>query len=220
MDEETLTKKLKTGTTTVGLVCSDGVILASDKRASMGYFIANKEAQKVFKIADNLAMTIAGSVGDAQTLVRLVTAEAQLFRLKNGKPMSVGAATTLLANILQNYKFYPYFVQLLVGGYDEKPRVFNLDMVGGVTEEKFVSTGSGSPMAYGLLEDAYEDNTSVKDSIPLALRALSVAMKRDCASGDGITLFTITKDGVKEYSKDEIATLTSAQKAKKPAQVK
>ncbi|QLJ52942.1 MAG: Proteasome subunit beta, archaeal [Candidatus Fermentimicrarchaeum limneticum] len=199
-------KTLK-GTTTVGLVCSDGVLLAADKRATMGYFIANREVEKIFQIDDVLALTVAGSVGDAQTLVRYMKYEAQLYKMNYGKPMSVSAATTLLSNILAQYKFAPFYVQILVGGFDGKPRIFNLDPVGGVTEEKFVSTGSGSPVAYGLLEDAFRDDKSIKDNLKIALRALSAAMKRDVGTGDGIDLVSITPEEFKRYDKDTIKKL-------------
>jgi proteasome beta subunit len=196
-------KTLK-GTTTVGLVCSDGIVLAADKRATMGYFIANREVDKIFQIDDTLGVTVAGGVGDAQTLVRYMKFEAQLYKMNYAKPISVSAATTLLSNILAQYKFAPFLVQILVAGVDDKPRIFNLDPVGGVTEEKFVSTGSGSPVAYGLLEDAYKEDGSIKDNLKVALKALSVAMKRDVGTGDGIDVVTITTGDFKRYDKDTI----------------
>jgi len=199
-------KTLK-GTTTVGLVCSDGIVLAADKRATMGYFVANREVEKIFQIDDTLGVTVAGSVGDAQTLVRYMKYEAQLYKLNYGKLMSVSAATTLLSNILAQYKFAPFYVQILVGGFDDKPRIFNLDPVGGVTEEKFVSTGSGSPVAYGLLEDAFKEDKAVKDNLKIALRALSAAMKRDVGTGDGIDLVSIGPGEFKRYDKETIKKL-------------
>ncbi len=198
------------GTTTIGLICSDGVVFAADKRATMGYFIANKDTQKIFQIDDQLAVTVAGSVGDAQTLVRLMKAETQLYKVRNGKTMSVNAAMTLVSNLMNQYKFFPFYVQLLIGGFDDKPRVYNIDPIGGATEEKFVSTGSGSPMAYGVLEDAFKDDRPIKENLRLAIRALSSALKRDCGSGDGIDLVTITKTEFKRYSKDEIKKLVES----------
>ncbi len=202
-------KALKHGTTTVGLICSDGVVLAADKRASMGYFIANKETEKIHKLDDQLGMTIAGMVADAQALVRIMKAEAQLYKLAHGKNMSVSAASSLLANLMYQYKFYPFYVQLLLGGYDDKPRIYNLDPLGGVTEEKFVSTGSGSPMVYGLLEDQFKAGATVKDNLRLAIRCLNVAMKRDVATGDGIDLVAITKGEYKRFEKDEVKKLAA-----------
>ncbi|MEM3400227.1 MAG: archaeal proteasome endopeptidase complex subunit beta [Candidatus Micrarchaeia archaeon] len=197
------------GTTTVGIVCSDGVVFAADKRAVMGYFIANREVEKIFRIDERMAITTAGSVGDAQTLVRWLSAEAQLYKLRTDKYMTPYAATTLISNILSAYKFFPFLVQLLIGGLNDsgEGEIYNLDPVGGVTKEKFVSTGSGSPVAFGLLEDAYKDGVTTKEAAPLALKAVSIAMKRDVGTGDGVDLVIITKEGFKRYADKEIEKL-------------
>ncbi len=198
----------KKGTTTVGLVGKDGVVLAADMRASMGYFIANKEAEKIHKLDDRIGMTIAGSVGDAQALVRWMQAELRLYNLQNGKHMSVESTATLLSNILFQQKFFPFLVQLVVAGVDENgPSIFNLDPIGGVTTEKYTSTGSGSPVAYGVLESNYKEGMNVEQLLPIAARAINIAMKRDAATGDGINLVSITSKGYKKYSKEEIETL-------------
>jgi len=209
MEDAKEVKKLK-GTTTVGLICSDGIVMAADKRATMGYFIANKDTQKIFEIDTHMGMTVAGSVGDAQALVRLMQAEARLYRLDKGKPMPVKAATTLLANLLNNYKFMPFYVQLLVGGVDGEGRIYNLDPVGGVTEEKFVSTGSGSLTAYGYLEDSYREERPIRENLRIAARAISIAIRRDAGTGDAIDLVSIGKDGFKRYSKEEVKKLLEA----------
>ncbi|MDD5096553.1 MAG: archaeal proteasome endopeptidase complex subunit beta [Candidatus ainarchaeum sp.] len=185
----------KTGTTTVGLVCKDGVVLASDKRATMGYYIANKKTPKIHLISDYIGMTIAGGVGDAQSLVRWMRAEIRMYELKHGRRMTVEGAATLLANILSGNKYYPFFVQLLVGGMDEKAHVFSVDMLGGVTEEDITATGSGSPIAMGVLEEMYIKDGSVKDNAPIAYRAVGAAMKRDAGSGEGVDVLIITPHG-------------------------
>lgn len=199
----------KTGTTTVGLVCKDGVVLASDRRATMGNFIASKDVDKIYPISDNIAMTIAGSVGDAQTLVRWMQSELKLYELKHNKKPTVQAAATLLANILSQYKFYPFFVQLLVGGTDEKPRLFSVDMLGGVTEEKMTSTGSGSPIAYGVLEDLFKEGAAKEDNMRLAVKSVTSAMKRDAASGERVDLVTVDKKGFNRIPKAEVHKLAS-----------
>lgn len=200
---------LQTGTTTVGLVCKEGVVLASDRRATMGYLIASKDIDKIYPVSEHIAMTIAGSVGDAQTLIRWMQAEIKLYELRHEKKIGIEAAATLLANILTQYKFYPFFVQLLLGGIDEKPRLFSIDMLGGITEEKLTSTGSGSPIAYGVLEDSYKEDKSVDENLPIAARAVSAAMKRDAASGERVDLITVTKNGFRRYSKEEISKILS-----------
>ncbi len=203
-NEITAAEAKKTGTTTVGLVCKDGVVLASDRRATMGYFIASKDIDKIYPIADNIAMTIAGSVGDAQTLVRWMKAELKLYELKHGRKPNVEAAATLLANILSQYKYFPFFVQLLVGGVDKKPRLFSVDMLGGVTEEKMTATGSGSPIAYGVMEELFHENASVNDNLMLAAKSVRAAMARDAGSGERIDLTIVSKKGFQRIKKEEV----------------
>jgi proteasome beta subunit len=212
MMEVTNEKAMKTGTTTVGLVCKDGIILGSDRRATMGYLIASKDIDKVYQIDDYLGMTIAGGVGDAQTLIRWMQAELRLYRLKNGKRASVEAAATLLANILTQYKFYPFFVQLLLGGMEEsgKYRLFSVDMLGGVTEEKLTSTGSGSPIAYGVLEELYKEDGVLNENLKVAGKAIWAAMKRDAASGERVDLCVIDKSGFKRLDKHDVKSIIGA----------
>ena len=189
----------KTGTTTVGLICKDGVVLAAEKKSTMGYLVASKESEKILPIADHIAMTIAGVSGDAQTLARYMKAELKLFEIQNQRRISVKGACTLLSNILQGSKFFPYYVQLILAGFDDGPKIFSLDAVGGWEEEKkFFSTGSGSPMALGVLEDSYKENLTVEEGKKIALRAIKAAVERDIASGGkGADVAVITKDGIK-----------------------
>jgi proteasome beta subunit len=200
----------KTGTTTLGLVCKDGVVLAADKKSTMGNLIANKETEKIFSLDDHIAMTIAGLSGDCQALVRYMKAELKLFSIENKRKISVRGAATLLSNILHGNKFYPFYVQLVVAGFDDAgPSIFDLDPVGGTEEEKkFFSTGSGSPMVLGVLEDSYKEGMSLEEGTKLAVRAVKAAVERDTASGGkGIDVFIITKDGIKttRYDFDKIA---------------
>jgi len=197
------------GTTTIGLVCDKGVVLASERRATMGHFIASKDAKKVYQIDDLVAMTTAGSVGDAQRLVKWMQVESKLYKMRREEPMTVKGLVSLLANILSGNRYYPYFVQLLVGGVDKNgPGVYSLDAVGGMIEEKkAVATGSGSPMAYGVLEDRYVENMPIDEGVELAVRALHNAMKRDSASGDGVSVVKITATGYVEIEDSEIKKL-------------
>ncbi len=199
--------KILKGTTTIGLTCSDGVVLVADKRASWGTFVASKEARKIFNINDVVGATVAGSVGDAEALMRVIRAEASLYEMNNKGKMSANAVASLLANILQGNKIFPYLVQLVIAGMDGEARLFTLDPIGGLIEEKMASSGSGSPVAYGVLEQQYSHEKSVGENIPIALRALKSAMARDTATGDGINLVSITKDGFKEYTKEEIDSI-------------
>jgi proteasome beta subunit len=198
---------LKTGTTTVGIVTKDGVVMGADMRATMGHLIAHKQTQKLFRIDEHLAMTIAGSVGDAQVLVRWLQSEVDLYKLKRGSPMSVEAAATLMANILNSRKFTPFYVALLIGGTDLRGRhIYSLDAAGGSIPDKFATTGSGSVFVYGVLEDHWKDDMSLDEGVDLAIRGITAAMKRDSASGDGMNVCTITpQKGYQQVSYEEIA---------------
>lgn len=210
MDSAKQVHGVQTGTTTVGMVCKDGIVLASDRRATMGYLIASKDIDKIYPVSDKIAMTIAGGVGDAQTLIRWMTAELKLYELKHEKPATVEAAATLLGNILSQYKFFPFFVQLLIGGTDDKPRLFSVDMLGGITEEKMTSTGSGSPIAYGVLEEMYVEDRAISTNLPIAAKAVSAAMKRDAASGERIDLVVVTQYGFKRMDKEDVKRIVSS----------
>jgi proteasome beta subunit len=204
---------LKHGTTTVGIVCKDGVIMATEHRATGGTMIMHKKTQKLFKLDDNMAMTVAGLVGDAQLLTRFISAEVELYKMKRGEQISVKAAATLMANILSGQRYFPYWVGLLIGGWDrEGGHVYSLDAVGGSIADKFVSVGSGSPFVYGVLEDYYKDGMSATEGVDLAIRGITIAMKRDSASGDGIDVCVISQKEFKLLTEDEIKKRLSKMK--------
>jgi len=206
------------GTTTIGMVTKDGVVLATERRVTSGSMISNKTAQKLFRIDQNIGITIAGLVGDAQVLARYLRAEVSLYRLRRSAPLSAEGAATLLANILSGNRYYPYYAWLIVGGTDAKGgHVFSVDPAGGCIEDRFVSVGSGSPFAYGLVEDGYSRDLSSSDAVDLALRGLSAAMKRDSASGDGYLVHVITPKEYRELSDDEINKRLKALKIPLPA---
>jgi proteasome beta subunit len=196
---------LSSGTTTIGLRCRDGVVLATEHRATMGHFIANKTTIKLFRVDQHLGMTLAGSLGDAQAVIRYVQSEVALYKARVGRPISVEAATTFTSNFLSSNRFYPYFGWFILGGVDSSgPRLFSLEAAGAASEERFVSIGSGSPFALGVLEGMWKAGTTVSEGIDLAIRGLTVAMKRDSASGDGYAVATVTDKGFLELPAEEI----------------
>jgi proteasome beta subunit len=148
-------------------------------------------------------------------LVRIMTVECSLYAIRRGRPISVGAASTLLSNVLNGNRYYPYYVQLLVGGVDDTGAViYSVDAMGGATrEDSIVATGSGSPMAYGVLEDRYRAEMNEDDAVSLAVRSLRAAMKRDSASGEGIHVVIITRDKYKELSDEDVQKRYAAQPA-------
>jgi proteasome beta subunit len=181
-------------TTIVGILCKDGVVLSSDKRASKGFFIGSKITQKILKIDDTLAVAIAGQVSDAEYLVNSIRAERALVTLQRGYPLSVKETTKLLSNVAyQGLKSYqPYLAEFIVAGVDAfGPHVYETDMSGSVSSETFASTGSGSPIAYGVLESNYKEGISIEQAKVLAANAVQAAMERDPGSGNGIDVMAI-----------------------------
>jgi proteasome beta subunit len=195
----------KTGTTILGLVCKDGVVMAAERRATMGTLIAHKATKKLYKIDEHMALCTAGLVGDLQVLSRYLCAEANLYRLKRGVLMPINSAATLMSNIMNQRKFYPYYVQLVLGGWDANGgSVYSLDAAGGAIPDKYTAGGSGSPYVFGVLEDLYEDGLSASEGMDIAARAITAAMGRDSASGNGITMAVINEKEFKEISDEEI----------------
>jgi len=198
MNNDSVDRLVLKGTTTIGVVCKDGIILASDTRVTMGFYVAHKHGKKIYKIDDHLAMTIAGSLADAQRTVDILTANAQLYKLNMGRPLSISSAARLMANLLFSSRFA---TQVLVGGVDDTgSHVFSIDPLGSLTEEKCVATGSGSPIAYGILEDRYKEDVSVKEFLPIIVKAVNSAMKRDAASGDSFNVAVVDEKGYQELT--------------------
>lgn len=197
-------KALKTGTTTIGLVCRDGVVLASDTRVTMGLMVAHKRGRKIYRIDDHLAITIAGTVAEGQNVVSMLSIYARLYKMEHRRPLPVSSAARIASRILYSNRFIPLAIQAIIGGVDENgPHIYALDPFGGVTEERCFSTGSGSPIAIGELETSYKDDISVDEAVSLAVRALRAAMRRDIASGDSFDLVVIDFKGYREISEEE-----------------
>jgi len=211
----TLIGQARKGTTTVGIMCKDGIILAADKKAT-AFYTENRYEKKVFPINNAVVMTTAGSVGDLQYLYRVVKAEAALSEMRS-EIMSATAVATLLSNILNNTKYFPYMVALLVGGYDEgtRPILYSVDAVGGATQgEKIVVTGSGGPIALGVLQSQFRENISVEDAKVLAVKALLSARERDVyTGGKGLDIAVITPDGVSIVKDEEVNKIIEKEKA-------
>ncbi|MBN2598978.1 MAG: archaeal proteasome endopeptidase complex subunit beta [Candidatus Thermoplasmatota archaeon] len=201
-----MTEELKkTGTTILGIVCKDGVVIATERRATMGTLIAHKATRKLYQIDNHLALATAGLVGDLQVLSRYLSAETKLYSLKRDAEMSVQSAATLMSNILNSRKFYPYYVQLILGGWDSTGgHVYSLDAAGGSIPDKYTAGGSGSPYAFGVLEDSYHDDMTINEGIDLALRAVTAAMGRDSASGNGADVAVITEKEFKMIPEDDL----------------
>lgn len=189
------------GATTVGVVCPEGVILASEKRVSYGYLIVSKGGKKVFKITDRIGAACAGLVSDMQILVREVEAYSNLYSLDVSRPISVRSAAKLMSTLLFNRRLAPLITQTIVGGLDEEgATLYALDIMGSVIPDEYAAVGSGTEIAMGLLEEGYKEDLTIEEAKNLVTRAIKSAISRDIMSGDGIDFLIITKDGIREDS--------------------
>ena len=192
---------VKTGTTTLGMRIKDGVVLATDQRATMGNLIANSNVQKVYPIADNLGMTISGLVGDAQLMGRYMTSQIAIYEMQKGAPMSVQTAATLMGSVIRS----GFYLGPLLGGYDKTGgHVFSVDGAGGVIEDRYCASGSGSITAYGALETLYKDNMTKEQAIDVAISGLNAARRRDNYTGDGMLILYIGPKGYEWIPNDLI----------------
>jgi len=197
-------EKILRGTTTIGIKAKDGVVLCADMRASAGYFIANNNTMKIQKIDEHAGMTMAGGVADAQNITDILRYHANIHRIEKQEPIPIKSLTRLTSLIFHQNRGYPFIADILVGGYDNAgPALFNIDMFGSVEEKTYVTTGSGSPVAYGLLEEEYRDDLTAEEAKVIALRAVKAAITRNIGTGDGINVSIIDKDGFRLLTKDQ-----------------
>ncbi|MFH0836650.1 MAG: archaeal proteasome endopeptidase complex subunit beta [Candidatus Aenigmatarchaeota archaeon] len=195
----------ETGTTTAGIICKDCLILGSESKSTLGYLVSSKTAQKVYQIDDKIAITTAGGAGDTQAVVRMLKAEINIYKTMRHTDFTVNATISLLSNILQASRYYPYMSMLIIGGHDKSGfHLWTIDPMGGAEEDNCVATGSGSPFAYGVLEADFKENMSKEDGIRLLVKAIRSARERDVFSGGGIVIAVITKDGYELVAKEKI----------------
>lgn len=187
------------GATTIGVVCKDGVVLASERRVSYGYFVMSKSGKKVFKIADSIGAACAGLVADMQVLTKEVAVYLNMYSYERDRHASVRSAAKVMSNLLFERRLFPYLAQTIVGGVDEEgPSLYVLDPLGSVIDDKFASVGSGSEIAVGVLEAEYKEGLTVDQGKELVKKAAKAALARDIGSGNGLDIMTITKSGIRE----------------------
>ncbi|GAB3026679.1 archaeal proteasome endopeptidase complex subunit beta [Natronobiforma cellulositropha] len=193
----------KTGTTTIGISTADGVVIATDMRASLGgRFVSNKNVQKVEQIHPTAALTLVGSVGGAQSFISSLRAEVNLYESRRGETMSINALATLAANFARGGPFFA--IHPILGGVDDEgSHVFSIDPAGGCLEDDYTVTGSGMQLAYGHLEQAYEEDLSNEEAMTIAARGIKSAAERDTGSGNGVFLCEITEEGVEIHGHND-----------------
>ena len=199
---------LKTGTTTVALICKDCVIMAADRRATAGNMIVDKNIDKVKPVTKHIVVTTAGSVSDIQLLFKYLTAELRLKQLRVGREATVKEAANLLSGWLYSLIRSSYGIaHFLLGGYDNKPQLYDLYPDGSITEvEDYISSGSGSVFALGVLEAQYKKGLTQEEGVQLVTKAVNAALARDSASGNGISIYVIDKNGNRRLVTKTIST--------------
>lgn len=201
---------IKTGTTTVGIMCKEGVVLAADKRATAGNFVSDKKAQKIYQINDNMALTTAGVVSDVQLLVKLIKAELNLKAIRTERKSNVKESVNLLAGLvysnIRKISMIPGISHFLFAGVDSEGfHLYDIYADGSLTKhDSYVSSGSGSVIAYGVLETLYKEDIKLEEGVKLAVKCINAALQRDSATGNGIDVVTVTKEGIKTVLEKEI----------------
>ena len=199
---------LKTGTTTLGIICKDCVVMAADKRATAGTMIVDKKVEKVRPVTKHIAITTAGSVSDIQLLYKYLGAELKIKHLRAGNEATIKEASNLLSGWVYGLLRSSYGIaHFLVGGYDTKPQLFDVYPDGSVTDvDDYVTSGSGSVFALGVLESQYKKNMTAEEGVLLALKAINTALARDSASGNGIDVYVIDKNGYRKAASKVVGT--------------
>lgn len=194
-----MSERIVLGATTIGVVCKDGVVLSSEKRVSYGYMVMSKMGKKIFKINDTIGAACAGLVADMQILIRQVGAYSKLFELEHGRKISVRATAKTVSNLLFQRRLFPYITQTIIGGVDDEgPNLYILDPLGSLIPDKYATVGSGAEIAVGVLEAGYKEDLTLQEGRDLVFRAMKSALARDIASGNGVDIFMISKDGIQE----------------------
>ncbi|MEM2369409.1 MAG: proteasome subunit beta [Candidatus Bathyarchaeia archaeon] len=194
------------GTTTVAFKCVDGVVMATDTRATvLPGFVAHKKVKKVYQVTRNVGMTIAGIPAEAINLLDILRANALLYQIQRRRIVPVRVVASMASLILFSQRLFPYEVQVIIGGYDDEGyHLYSLDPFGSAIEDKVIATGSGSPVAYGVLESGYRDGISLEEGLVLAVKAINAAIKRNVFTGDDFDVATITMEkGYVELSEEE-----------------
>lgn len=206
--------RLKTGTTTVGIIGKDSIVLAADMKATLGNISYEQEAKKIYKITEHIAATNAGSVGDSLTIIRFLRAHAKMYETEHDKPIKPKAIATLLSNILNANRFFPYMAQFIIAGFVDKPEMYEVLPYGDLIErDKFATSGSGTELALAVLDSEYKEGLKEEDAIKLAIKAIDASRRRDVFTGGlGMTVWVINKKGIRELQKKEIEKYTKALK--------
>lgn len=189
------------GATAVGITYHDGVLLAAEKRISYGNFVVNKNTKKTFNVTEHVGAACAGMVADMQVLVRQVSALSKIRKLETRRNVEPNSVAKLMSVIMFERRYFPLLTQVVVGGVTTgKPEIYTLDPLGSVLPDRYAAVGTGAEMALGVLDAEFTENMDEEKAKDIALKSIKSSIQRDSASGDGIDLLIISKNGRSESS--------------------
>ncbi|MDH5463165.1 MAG: proteasome subunit beta [Nitrosopumilus sp.] len=188
------------GATAVGITFDGGVVFASEKRIAFGNFLVSKSTKKTFPITPKVGATCAGLVADMQILTLQIAALAKIRKMELKRDIPPNTVAKMMSNMMYERRYFPLLTQVIVGGVVDKPIMYTLDPLGSVLPDEYAAVGTGAEMALGVLDPQYKPNMNKDEAIDLAKRAVRSAALRDSASGDGIDILVITKDGIEEFT--------------------
>lgn len=189
------------GATAVGITYNDGVLLAAEKRVSYGNFVVNKNTKKTFNVTDHVGAACAGMVADMQVLVRQVSALSKIRKLETRRNIEPNSVAKLMSVIMFERRYFPLLTQVVVGGVTTgKPEIYTLDPLGSVLPDRYAAVGTGAEMALGVMDAEFAENMDEEKATNLALKSIRSSIQRDSASGDGIDILIINKNGKSENS--------------------
>jgi len=188
------------GATAVGITFDGGVVFASEKRIAFGNFLVSKTTKKTFSITDKVGATCAGLVADMQILTLQISALAKIRKMDLKRDVPPNTVAKMMSNMMYERRYFPLLTQVIIGGVVDKPVMYTLDPLGSVLPDEYAAVGTGAEMALGVLDPQFKSNMTKDDAISLAKHAVRAAALRDSASGDGLDVLVITKDGTEEFT--------------------
>ena len=188
------------GATAVGVTFDGGVVFASEKRIAFGNFLVSKTTKKTFEITPKVGATCAGLVADMQILSLQIAALAKIRKMELKREVPPNSVAKMMSNMMYERRYFPLLTQVIVGGVVDKPILYTLDPLGSVLPDEYAAVGTGAEMALGVLDPQFKQNMSEDEAVDLAKKAVRSASMRDSASGDGLDIMIITKDGIRESS--------------------
>lgn len=207
----TMAEAKKTGTTTVGIIGKDFVVLAADQQATMGHMAADDDAQKIYNITDKVSLTISGAVGDSLAVIRFLRAQANLYEIERETKITPKAVTTLLSNVLNGNRYYPFIFAPIIGGINSQPELYELTPYGCISPKtKYAVTGSGTTFAITTLDSEFKFNMKEDEAIALAIKAIVASKNRDIYSGGkSISMVIINQNGTRIVPLEKIEEIIS-----------